>query len=57
VAKAKYFTFCSGVNGSYLTNLGYARDDITQIYAHVIDKMKKKAAKKIEGFTKKKATG
>ena len=35
-------------------NLGHARDDITQIYAHVIDKVKERAAQKLEGFTKKK---
>lgn len=38
-------------------NLGHASDQITQIYAHVIDEMKVRAAKKIEGFTKKKKTG
>jgi integrase len=34
--------------------LGHARDEITQIYAHVIESMKKSAATKIEGFTKRK---
>jgi integrase len=35
-------------------NLGHTTNRVTQIYAHVIAKMKKRAAKRIEGFTKKK---
>jgi integrase len=35
-------------------NLGHARDEITQIYAHVIESMKESAATKLEGFSKKK---
>ncbi len=33
-------------------NLGHASNRVTQIYAHVIDKMKKRAAKRLEGFTR-----
>lgn len=35
-------------------NLGQATNRITEIYAHVIEKMKRRAAKRIEGFTKRK---
>ena len=37
-------------------NLGHSSIDVTaDIYAHVVDKLKEKAAKKIEGFSRKKA--
>jgi site-specific recombinase XerD len=35
-------------------NLGHATNRVTEIYAHVVEKMKKRAAKRIEGFSKKK---
>jgi integrase len=37
-------------------NLGHASNQITDIYAHVLEKMKRRAANRIEGFTKKKVT-
>jgi integrase len=35
-------------------NLGHASNRVTEIYAHVIKKMQKRAAKRIEGFSKRK---
>jgi integrase len=38
-------------------NLGHARNNVTEIYSHVLEKMKHRAAKKIEGFSRKNSSG
>jgi integrase len=37
-------------------NLGHATNRVTEIYAHVIEKMKRRAAQRIEGFSKRKTS-